>query len=533
MSNEKIRRKKRKKDVEIKAKPNCCSSSSDDSKGSPYDTDLLKAAIRRTDIKKTPEKLNNNEPVTILESSEDIESNILELRLQALQSTELLKKDVEIKKPEIDDKEEQELRCIALKSAVVKKHEARLRKKLELRPYSPTDVIVEKIEIPFISPILSPALLNDENEKMDISPDISSADCVPVDMIFSSERSNSPTYFTDKINNGIVKKNNFTEILTGDDKSDEIVKEPSQSEKKINEPLTDFSLLEEDCLRSLLLSNLKKKKTKDVKESPDSPNFTRSETETPPEKVLELKEVYIEIPEEKTLLSSVVKLPTSKITEVPVKTLKIYEFPVKPQLTTEIVKPVAIKPKKVEISPIYSPAETAKPTTIKKLILKPKVVKPILKKTINVLTPAKINQSIKALTVDIPRMKKIQNATIKSPLSTNLQSKKVSPMIIRLGVSSESEDEFYAQHNIENNKPALMIGKSDVPEKCVVNVNSDVPVSAAPPEFEKKLDQFLKNARSKLEKKTVTFPKENTTPMVSRFLIDVLWFFFCFLFYLF
>lgn len=441
------------------------------------------------------------------------------MRLQALQSTEVLKEDPVVNKPpEIDDKEEQELRCIALKSAVVKKHEARLRKKLELRPYSPTDAINEKIEVPYVSPILSP-LLNHENEKMDISPDISSsADCIPVDMIFSSERSNSPTYF---INN--VKTNNFTEILIEDNKIEDTQKE----EIKIDFKPDSNTDLEEDCLRSLLLSNLKKKKTKS-----DSPNLIDIENldeekmvVTPPEikkskllKVSELLEMKLPPVTQPTIENSVVKLPNKKteVTENSILILKKKTFAIKPQMMNEIVKPVPLKPKKVEISPIFSPADSSKSTTPKKLVIKPKVMKPIIKKTINVLTPAKINQSIKALTIDIPRMKKIQNTANKSPLSSSLQLKKVSPMIIRLGVSSESEDEFYAQHFNENKKPAIKNIISLVPEKNVVSNESIVPV-AAPPEFEIKLDQFLKNARSKLEKKTVTLPKENTTPMVSCF----------------
>lgn len=571
MNHEKIRRRKRKKEVEIKSKHNYCSSSSDDNKRSPYDTNLLKAAIRRTDIKKSPQKLDTNldefnNIYKNLESSEDIESNILELRLQALQSTELLKNEPVTNKPEIDDKEEQELRCIALKSAVVKKHEARLRKKLELRPYSPTDVINEKIEVPYVSPILSP-VLNHENEKMDISPDISSADCVPVDMVFSSDRSNSPTYFNDN-----VKTNNFTEILIDDDKRSNDIQSPKEELKIDLKPdsNTDFSL-EEDCLRSLLLSNLKKKKTKDVKELPDSPKLIRNDldkfetTPPPPEYSLEknnehklanvgkvseldkskentcvsvLKKLVdkIILKDPQTIINSVVKLPIRKsvsisneITEIPVEILKKKTFAKKPQFLNDIVKPVPLKPKKVEISPIFSPADSSKATTPKKIVIKPKTIKPILKKTINVLTPAKINQSIKALTIDIPSMKKIQITANKSPLSINHQSKKVSPMIIRLGISSESEDDFYAQHNIENNKPALIKAKCDVPEK---SLNESIVPVTAPPEFEIKLDQFLKNARSKLEKKTVTLPKENTTPMVSRF-FDVCFVVFFFVYFFF
>lgn len=506
-SHEKIRRRKRKKEIEIKSKHNYCSSSSDDNKSSPFDTKLLKAAIRRTDIKNSPQKLDTNliefnKIYKNLESSEDIESNILELRLQALQSTEVLKAEPVIQKlPEIDDKEEQELRCIALKSAVVKKHEARLRKKLELRPYSPTDAINEKIEVPYVSPILSP-LLNLENEKMDISPDISSADCIPVDMIFSSERSNSPTFFT--------SKNNFTEILIEDEKCEETPKDEKKSDFKPDSN-TD---LEEDCLRSLLLSNLKKKKTKsDSPTGNDLENLDEEQTQPEENKLLKVSEL---------LEMKVTAQPTK--TKIPeensVSILKKKTFAIKPQMN-ELVKPVPIKPKKVEISPIFSPADTSKTTPPKKLVLKQKVMKPtLLKKTINVLTPAKINQSIKALTIDLQSMKKLQNTANKSPLTKSLQSKKVSPMIIRLGVSSESEEEFYAQNNIENNKPT-----SFVPEKSVVSI---VPVNAAaPPEFEIKLDQFLKNARSKLEKKTVTLPKENTTPMVSR-VFFVLFFLGCF-----
>lgn len=106
--------------------------------------------------------------------------------------------------------EEQELRLIALKSAVLKKHEARKRKQQTIqlatqliehvgRPYSPTDSVVF---VPDENCEKSNDCIDSDNNNMDISP-ISSPDrnsCQPMDMDLASsnENSNSPIFSYEK-----------------------------------------------------------------------------------------------------------------------------------------------------------------------------------------------------------------------------------------------------------------------------------------------------------------------------------------------
>lgn len=133
------------------------------------------------------------------EDDDDLE---LKLRLEALQSKQEIKNDLrEILEPasrvEEEDHtapplidEEQELRLIALKSAIVKKHLVRKRRREEARPYSPTDVL-ENFEVP--SPPLSA-------QNMDISPfgtpSPFSENNNPVDMEIANEESQSPIFFS-------------------------------------------------------------------------------------------------------------------------------------------------------------------------------------------------------------------------------------------------------------------------------------------------------------------------------------------------
>lgn len=94
--------------------------------------------------------------------------------------------------------EEQELRLIALKSAIVRKHEARKRKKLnDQKPYSPTDnEIIEVLS-------RSPSQCKDEPDNMmEISPINSPASfdksLLPVDMeLVSSDSTDEPIFLND------------------------------------------------------------------------------------------------------------------------------------------------------------------------------------------------------------------------------------------------------------------------------------------------------------------------------------------------
>lgn len=102
--------------------------------------------------------------------------------------------------------EEQELRLIALKSAVLKKHEARKKKQLAtiqveqvIRPYSPTDSVVL---VPDETGDRSNDCIDSDNNNMDISPISSpiSNQYQPMDMDLASsnENSKSPVFSYEK-----------------------------------------------------------------------------------------------------------------------------------------------------------------------------------------------------------------------------------------------------------------------------------------------------------------------------------------------
>lgn len=104
--------------------------------------------------------------------------------------------------------EEQELRLIALKSAVMKKHEARKKRRVEDgdRPYSPTDILLTPDRFSEIDDHVNTDITNFDNNNMEISPamspnalNIKASECQPMDMeIALSDESKSPIFFYDK-----------------------------------------------------------------------------------------------------------------------------------------------------------------------------------------------------------------------------------------------------------------------------------------------------------------------------------------------
>lgn len=115
------------------------------------------------------------------------------------------KNDNDIQDEAIDEAislEEQELRLIALKSAVLKKHEARKRKQLAnqiveqiVRPYSPTDSVV------FVADETGDRSNDSDNNNMDISPISSPGNQyqpMDMDLASSNENSKSPIFSYDK-----------------------------------------------------------------------------------------------------------------------------------------------------------------------------------------------------------------------------------------------------------------------------------------------------------------------------------------------
>lgn len=110
--------------------------------------------------------------------------------------------------------EEQELRLIALKSAVLKKHEARKKRRLAMdeRPYSPTDNILtpERVSISDTEQVPIVDVIDLEGQNMEISPATSPSamqicptnkalECETMDMdLAHSDDSRSPVFFYEK-----------------------------------------------------------------------------------------------------------------------------------------------------------------------------------------------------------------------------------------------------------------------------------------------------------------------------------------------
>lgn len=113
--------------------------------------------------------------------------------------------DNDIEDDEAISLEEQELRLIALKSAVLKKHEARKRKQLAnqmieqvVRPYSPTDSVVLVADE---TGDRSNDCIDSDNNNMDISPISSPGNQyqpMDMDLASSNENSKSPIFSYDK-----------------------------------------------------------------------------------------------------------------------------------------------------------------------------------------------------------------------------------------------------------------------------------------------------------------------------------------------
>ncbi|XP_059608498.1 uncharacterized protein LOC132256228 [Phlebotomus argentipes] len=175
---------------------------------------------------------------------DDEEEDVLKLRLEALQSKQELKDELPTAVRPEEETEEQELRLIALKSAVVNKHEARKRRKIQQDcPYSPTDDL-DTVEI------ASPAEAKADESNMDISPldspGVLAEECVAVDMEISSD---APTL-----------------EAPPEESEDEmtlrtlLLSKISVTKREEATPESPEVSLEEDCLRSLLLSSMKKPK---------------------------------------------------------------------------------------------------------------------------------------------------------------------------------------------------------------------------------------------------------------------------------
>lgn len=252
---------------------------------------------------------------------EDDDEEVLQLRLQALKTkAELKETDVislleehPIEPMPASEKaaEEQELRMIALQSAFTKKHQIRLQKRQEERPYSPSD------EIRLLSPVTDlPEVVDvddevviietkpetveiadssDEENRMEISPSespntVEAPNVQPVDMELATSgesQSPAPVEVVDKEPEVVLLLDSPVSPIneeTGDLQS----KFPEEDDEEtlrnqllsnlsgslpVARPLTPDSMGEEevDALRELILSRMNNKKVSKQKEQIQTP----------------------------------------------------------------------------------------------------------------------------------------------------------------------------------------------------------------------------------------------------------------------
>lgn len=161
--------------------------------------------VRRTRTrKKSRKKRRNGELISVHSTKTDYKKTGVQNDV-----VEILSGNENVDEDEVISLEEQELRLIALKSAVLKKHEERKKRQQVAqsdRPYSPTDSILPTIPIDLeVSKENSLDKDSDsENMNMDISPASTpkSNICQPMDMELASSDSNSksPVFFSETVN---------------------------------------------------------------------------------------------------------------------------------------------------------------------------------------------------------------------------------------------------------------------------------------------------------------------------------------------
>lgn len=459
-----------------------------------------------------PSNVCENDDIMIIDdtksTSEDDEE--LELRLELLKSKldENDLKDLEVvtKKPEPFVKrqptEEEELRILALKSAMLKSHERRKnRQKLENeRPYSPSEDIIPlhplTIDIDSfmeISPIVSPV---EDKNNVDVTD--------PVDM----EISNSPIHYNEFVDDVI-------DVIPMED----IIypPEPIMNIETVEELEND----EESALRTLLLSSISTKKLKEDEKQPDSPepsnipspmNMSSSDEETLPgitknlklalerlklkhklnalrkKTIAEMMQEQSDIKESaRSKLSAIVKKATEqKIAKLPVVNLVC--DPIIAASNASVVKKSVITTtdNPATKSSLVSRVNNVVPAPVvesKRVVLISEVPKNLhLFEASPMISPSITD------TKYIPRK---SNFKKQSKLITSLKDviRPVPKLIIALNASeSDSDVEF------KRKSPS-----KKTPRRIVKAPGSKAKSPNAPPEFEKTLDSFLKNIRSKQE----------------------------------
>lgn len=159
-------------------------------------------AVKKTVVDAIDNKLAADDDDEELKANKEIHELLESIGNTSDPNDKYSDKETDIEEEQIS-LEEQELRLIALKSAIVKKHEARKKRKvIESRPYSPTDIDItmEQFESKLLKQQLS---ANEQPEICAISPPADSPvsldrSLLPVDMdIVCSETSQSPIFFNE------------------------------------------------------------------------------------------------------------------------------------------------------------------------------------------------------------------------------------------------------------------------------------------------------------------------------------------------
>ena len=468
--------------------------------------------------KPIPSKVCENDDIMIIDdmksTSEDDEE--LELRLELLKSKldehDLKDLEVVIKKPEPFVKrqptEEEELRILALKSAMLKSHERRKnRKKLENeRPYSPSEEIIPLPQLTIdidsfmeISPIVSP--VKDEGN-VDVTD--------PIDM----EISNSP-----------INYNEFDEDVIEVIPMEEIIypQEAIVNIDKIEELEND----EENELRTLLLSSISTKKSKEDEKQPYSPEpmniaspltVEGSDEETLPEITTNLK-IALERLKLKHKLSTLKK---KTIADALQKQKDVRESArakllaiVKNSTDQTIEKVVEVNSTVVDLvnEPIIVVSDPCISKNVQKSVINttenPETKSSVVSKANNSNTTTIVDTKC-VLNSEMPRNLHLLEASMISPSITDTKNiprksylKKQSKLITSLKDVIRPVPKLIITLNDSDSDSDVEIKRKSPPKKTtrrIVRTSGTKPKSpSAQPEFQKNLDSFLKNIRSKQE----------------------------------
>ncbi|XP_055594085.1 uncharacterized protein LOC129745185 [Uranotaenia lowii] len=543
---------------------------------------------KRNKEKQNQEVATPAQPEIVLDDDDEEEEEdeeVLQLRLQALQTKAELKEvnDLSDQQPVLDlHMEEQELRMLALQSAFTKKHQKRLKKRQQERPYSPSD------EISLLSPVDElPATENDilaryeddDIQIIDVPPETVEIDDSSSDEGKPVQTSPSPCTLIGSNHPEIIHESaveNEFQVLCSSSHQDANAVDCEQQVAELEAPPppiigaiqnSGHEDEDEESLRSVLLSKMSEKRQPDPDDrplTPDSmgeeeaaalrdlilskmnnnrkPGKTMSQLETSPqsseiselvEKSLEATSAFQDASPPATELRTTPTLSVasninqqSKVTfssnlitligkqKVPRKKRKKSETKAiqKAALKKVVGPPLAIAAPPPSRTLVKAPIARIAPPPIRPPVIQPP--KSILKTT----TTKLINNPNKLVNLNI--VTRSNSPKEKAGLLESYVSKPVPKMIIQLGNSdSDSDLENYPApdpeplvdcnemlRNIDNASPSRVTlespNYSPVPPQMTTTLNNqDAELSGKVNDkaFEVRLDQFLKNVRSKID----------------------------------